>query len=369
MTMTADTVPPTDPAPGMVAELREAAERVVADRTDLSRVRRLRRADPGHDPEVLDLFVELGWFGVLVPEEQGGLGLGLAEMAALARTLEKGLLSEPLLPLAVLGTRALVHAGGEAADALLAGVLTGAVRPALALGHDAAMPAVRVEGGRLAGTCASVAGSTAATHFIVPAQDGDRPTLYAIAAGASGATIEQRWRADESPVGHLILDGVADGVLLASGEGARQAVEDAIDETRLIVSAALVGLSEQMLDMTLDYLKMRQQFDVPIGSFQALQHKIVDLYIQKEVAVATAELGLTLAARGELAMGALRAKGRTSAVANRIGREALHLHGAIGFTDEHDIGLYLKRALTLASWLGNAAAHRRRYIEMGMVTR
>ena len=359
----------TEATPGMVSELREAADRVVADRTDHQRTRRLRRSEPGYDPDLLELFVELGWFGVLVPEEKGGLGLGLAEMSALARSLEKGLLSDPLLPIAVLGTLALVHVESDAADVLLAGILAGEVRPALALGFDAAMPIVNAQGGKLSGHCASVAGGTAATHFIVPARDGDAVALYAVPVGAAGAALEQRWRADESPVGHLVLNDVADIVLLATGEAAQQAIECAIDETRLVVSSALVGLSEQMLDMTLDYLKVRQQFDVPIGSFQALQHKIVDLYIQKEIAVATAELGLTLAGRGELVMGALRAKGRTSAVANRIGREALHLHGAIGFTDEHDIGLYLKRALTLASWLGNAATHRRRYIEMGMVTR
>lgn len=359
----------TDAGPGMVAELREAADRVVSDRTDHQRTRRLRRAEPGYDPELLALFIELGWFGVLVPEEKGGLGLGLADMAALARSLEKGLLSEPLLPIAVLGTRTLVHAQSEAADALLEGILVGEVRPALALDFDATAPAVSVQNGRLSGSCTSVAGATAATHFIVPARDGEALALYAVPASATGAALEQRWRADESPLGLLILNEVANAVLLASGEEAQRAVERAIDETRLVVSAALVGLSEQMLEMTLDYLKVRQQFDVPIGSFQALQHKVVDLYIQKEIAVATAELGLILAGRGELVMGALRAKGRTSAVANRIGREALHLHGAIGFTDEHDIGLYLKRALTLASWLGNAATHRRRYIEMGMVTR
>jgi len=366
MNTTADIVMETEA--GMVAELREAADRVVADRTDHQRTRRLRRSEPGYDPELLKLFVELGWLGVLVPEQKGGLGLGLAEMAALVRSLEKGLLSDPLVPIAVLGARTLVHAGSEPTDVLLAGILAGEVRPALALGFDGAMPQVNAHGGKLSGSCASVAGATAATHFIVPARDGEALALYTVPVDVAGATLDQRWRADEGPVGQLVLNEVADAVLIATGEAAQRAVERAIDETRLVVSGALVGLSEQMLDMTLDYLKVRQQFDVPIGSFQALQHKIVDLYIQKEIAAATAELGLTLAGRGELVMGALRAKGRTSAVANRIGREALHLHGAIGFTDEHDIGLYLKRALTLASWLGNAAAHRRRYIEMGMTT-
>lgn len=352
---------------GMAAELRAAAERVVADRLDHGRTRRLRRTTPGYDTALVDTFTDLGWFGVLVPEEKGGLGLGLADMAVLVRALEKGLMSDPLLPIAVLGTRALVHAGTEAADRLLGGVLSGEVRPALALDFDDALPDMRCSDGKLTGRCEAVAGGAAATHLIVPARGDAGVALYAVAANALGLTQTQRWRADETPVGLVTLDGVADAVLLAEADRAEQAVAAAIDETRLVAAAGLVGLSEQMLDLTIAYLKVRTQFDVAIGSFQALQHKVVDLYIQKEIAVATVAYGLDLERRGERVAGALRAKGRASAAANRIARESLHLHGAIGFTDEHDIGLYLKRALTLSAWLGNAAAHRRRYIEMGMV--
>jgi len=352
---------------GMIAELRDAAERVVTDRLDHARTRRLRRTTPGYDTTLVATFVELGWFGVLVPGRAGGLGLDLADMAALVRGLEKGLMSDPLMPIAVLGTRALVHADTEAADALLAKVLDGEVRPALALDFDEALPVVAIADGRLAGRCEAVAGGAAATHLIVPVRSEDGVALYAVAVDSEGVTQTQRWRADETPLGAVTLDGVAGAVLVAPADRGAAAVATALDETRLVAAAALVGLSEQMLDMTIDYLKVRNQFDVAIGSFQALQHKAVDLYIQKEVAVATAAYGLELARKGQLVVGALRAKGRASAAANRIAREALHLHGAIGFTDEHDIGLYLKRALTLSAWLGGAAAHRRRYIDMGMI--
>jgi len=351
----------------MIAELRNAAERVVADKTDHGRTRRLRRTAPGHDAGLVDTFVELGWFGVLVPEDKGGLGLGLADMAVLIRTLEKGLISDPLLSIAVLGARTLVQAGSEVADRLLGGVLSGEVRPALALDFDEALPDVRLSHGRLTGRCEAVAGAAAATHLIVPVRCDAGVELYAIAANAPGVVQTQRWRADETPVGHVMLDGAGDVMLIAAADRGGSAVAAAVDETRLVAAAGLVGLGERMLDMTIDYLKVRHQFDVAIGSFQALQHKTVDLYIQKEIAVATVAYGLQLARRGERVMGALRAKGRASEVANRIAREALHLHGAIGFTDEHDIGLYLKRTLTLSAWLGNAAAHRRRYIEMEMV--
>ncbi|MBG6120086.1 MULTISPECIES: acyl-CoA dehydrogenase family protein [unclassified Sphingobium] len=361
------TATPAPSGDSMAAELQNAADRIVADMGDMARTRGLRRSLPGHDAGLLQTIAELGWFAILVPEADGGIGLGLEEMGAVIRALEKGFMSEPLLPIAVLGARALVQADGEARDALLAGMVDGEVRPALALGFDGALPDVRMVDGRLTGTCDMVAGGMAATHFLVPARGDCGLGLYVIPAGATGVTLTARWRADESPVGVLALDGVPPESSVAHGDVAARAIETAIDETRLVVSAGLIGLSEQLVDMTVDYMKVRKQFDTPIGAFQALQHKIVDLYIQKEITLGTYGYGLRLASEGELEMGALRAKGRASGAASRIAREAIQLHGAIGFTDEHDVGLYLKRVMTLAAWLGDASAHRRRFVETGAV--
>ncbi len=122
------------------------------------------------------------------------------------------------------------------------------------------------------------------------------------------------------------------------------------------------------LEMTLDYLRTRVQFGKPIGSFQALQHRAVDLHMQKELAAAVLEEALAQldsdpepAAR---AAAASRLKARCADAAVKITRETMQMHGAIGFTDEYDAGLYLKRALTLAAWLGSATAHRRRYAQL-----
>jgi alkylation response protein AidB-like acyl-CoA dehydrogenase len=125
---------------------------------------------------------------------------------------------------------------------------------------------------------------------------------------------------------------------------------------------------ERSLEMSLDYLKTRVQFGKPIGSFQALQHRAVDLHIQKELAGAVLEEALAALDRGPdaatRAQLASRAKARCADAALKITREAIQLHGAIGFTDDYDAGLYLKRALTLAAWLGHPVWHRRRYARL-----
>ncbi len=184
-------------------------------------------------------------------------------------------------------------------------------------------------------------------------------------AEAAGLTLGHVWRSDDSPLGQLALSGVvvASDAVVASPAAAEAAIARALDETP--VSASLLGLAEKMLDMTIEYMGIRKQYDQLIGSFQALQHKAVDLYLEKERAVAALGFALGIADDPEkLPFAALRAKGRCSDTAARVAREAIQLHGAIGFTEEHDLGLYVKRALTLSAWLGNAGEQRRRFIDM-----
>ena len=145
----------------------------------------------------------------------------------------------------------------------------------------------------------------------------------------------------------------------------------AIVTTLVVASGEMGGVMGRAFDMSVDYIKTRVQFGKPIGRFQALAHRAVDLHIQRELssavlddAVALFDAGVTGARRSSMAS---RVKARCSDAGLRITREAIQIHGAIGFTDEYDAGLYLKRALTLSAWLGNAAQHRRRYAELAVV--
>jgi len=353
----------------MVQELRDVAERLIADRTDHARTRRLRMTLPGFCDDIWSACVDLGWLGILIPEADGGTGLGLPDMAVVVRTMEKGLLGVPIVEFGVLGARALVHApeGGERSR-LLAGVVDGTVRPALLLGLADEYPKLGVTGGdRITGLADNVPAGHAATHFIVPVRVSGETALYVVDADAEGVTIDTQWRADGSPLAQVKLEiAVSNATLIATGEAAGAAFSRSLDEARIIASAALVGLSEHMLAMTVEYLKVRVQYDRVIGSYQALQHKAVDLHIQKELAVASVEHAVR-ATPETLDQAAIRAKARASGAALRIGREAIQLHGAIGFTEEHDLGLYVKHAIVLSAWLGSAAVQRRRYVEKGLL--
>jgi alkylation response protein AidB-like acyl-CoA dehydrogenase len=153
--------------------------------------------------------------------------------------------------------------------------------------------------------------------------------------------------------------------VVAKGAAATAALALAFDHANAVASAELAGLMDRALEMSLDYLKTRVQFGKPIGSFQALQHRAVDLHIHREVASAVLEESLAALDAHPLpharAAAASRVKARCADAALKITRETIQLHGAIGFTDEFDAGLYLKRAMTLAAWLGGPTWHRRRY--------
>jgi alkylation response protein AidB-like acyl-CoA dehydrogenase len=155
---------------------------------------------------------------------------------------------------------------------------------------------------------------------------------------------------------------------LATRSASLHALEAARDAATLVASAELLGVMKRALDMSLDFMRTRVQFGKPIGSFQALQHRAVDLYVQQQLASAVLEDTLRRfgKARDATARAVLasRLKARCSDAALRIVRETIQIHGAIGFTDEYDAGLYLKRALVLSAWLGNAALHRRRYARL-----
>lgn len=157
--------------------------------------------------------------------------------------------------------------------------------------------------------------------------------------------------------------------LLAQGPTAVAALTRAYDETLVMTSVELLALVRSMLAMTQDYLRTRVQFGKPIGSFQSLQHRAVDLLIQQELTASVVAQAVALldapdggaSARSALAS---RVKSRASDAGLQVAREAVQLHGAIGVTDEYDLGLYLQRALVLAAWLGNGTQQRRRYADL-----
>ena len=361
-----------------IAMLRESAVDFVAGSTDFKKYRERRRTLPGYDPALVQQMAELGWFGILVPEAHGGLGLGFSELSVVLQELGKGLLGDPLVASAVLAGRVIQHGDNEELKArLLPQLVDASLLPCVAWqegtgGLDVQAIATRAQADgdavRISGRKRFVAGAAAAGGFVVSALDEAGCGLYWVDRDAAGLTLSHEWRADETPSGILELDQVrvvAADVLSPGGSAAVAALERAVQEAAVMASAEMMGVIEAALKMALDYMRTREQFGKKIGSFQALQHKAADLYVQQEVARSVLEDAVReLDSQGDVRARALlanRCKSRSSDVGLRVTREVIQLHGAIGYTDEYDAGLFLKRALVLSGWLGNASAHRRQF--------
>jgi alkylation response protein AidB-like acyl-CoA dehydrogenase len=332
--------------------IRESAAAVAGG--DLARVRALRFTSPGYDPAVFREMGAMGWIGLRLPDAVGGAGLGMAEACALAEELGRALVPEPMIP-AMLSAALLAAAGSEADLArLLAGeayVATAWQEAPDALDAPGSAQAPRV-------FVPAVGGATA---FLVPVREEAGLALHLLPAEAQ--EIEAIALQDGTQAGRFVPD-LAQGRWLAADLAAPLA--RALDEAALATGAYLLGAMERAFAMTLDYLRTRQQFGKAIGSFQALQHRAVDLRIQValtrasvEAAAATLDAGCTDTQRAAVVS---RAKARAAEAAMLVTRAAVQMHGAIGYTDEYDVGLFLRKAMVQANAFGSATLHRRRFL-------
>jgi len=333
--------------------IRESAGGLAPRTGDFHRVRGVRKTTSGMDRDVWRQMADLGWLAMRLPEEDGGLGLGVDGVCVIAQELGASLAPEPFgvvsatVPLLPLGWRERVLAG----DAV--------VLPAwqetpnsLDVGK-----AVTFRDGRMSGRKILVPSAGAADAFLVSTGAG----LVLIEANAAGLTISTRETQDGGHFGVLTFDNV-------EAESVEGDLEDALDDMTLAHCAYMLGAAERAFDMTLAYLSVRKQFGRLIGSFQVLQHRAVDIKIQLELGRAVLDEAIAAAVAGvprdERRMAASRAKARISDLAMLISRESIQMHGAIGVTEEHDIGLFCRKALTLFNQFGAARLHRDRYLRL-----
>lgn len=333
--------------------IRESAV-AFAPANELARVRGLRYQEPGFDTGVWREMTENGWVGLSLPEEKGGAGLGMAEYCALLEVLGAALVPEPFVP-AVLAARLL---DGEPLAAQLRGEKL--LLPALQEQADCfsfSTEETRFSVGRVDGRKINIPMAAGADGFLVATAQG----LALVDAKATGVELEVLRTQDGGHFGTLTLRGAPAELLPLD----TNALTDALDEAALGTSAYLLGVAEQAFAITLDYLRTRKQFGQFIGSFQALQHRAVDLKLQLSLwrasldAAAAACDSLTTESQRRAAVS--RAKARAADASLLVTRQAVQLHGAIGYTDECDVGLYLRKAMTLANLYGASALHRRRY--------
>lgn len=349
--------------------LRESVRTLFARAGGSKRARTLRDAGGDFDPEMVRELAEAGVFGVAVPEDSGGLGMGLAAGGIIAEEVGRVIAPEPVVLTTGLSLGLLSRLCPEHPKVLQ--LISGEIVLAVAWqergpGGAPADATCRYADGKLTGRKAWVVGAAGSRGFLVVAQEDEGQVLVLVEPNADGLVINKRAQADGSGLGELSFSGTP-AAKLASGNVVTDALAQAVADATALAAAELVGLSQRAFEITLDYIKTREQFDKPIGSFQVIQHRAVDLNVACEVAQAGVREVLAQM-DGETdpkirARLASRAKARAVTAAKKITRDAIQLHGAVGYTDEFDIALYLNRALVLSAWLGDDAYHRRLWFE------
>jgi alkylation response protein AidB-like acyl-CoA dehydrogenase len=366
--------------------LKDAALTWAAKRAPVAAYRTLRDRGStlGYDPATYAEIADMGWTGVIIPEAYGGAALGSSGLGIVLEQLGRTLVASPLVSSALAAASALLLGGSEAQRTRwLAPIAAGAAVATLALDEagrhaplETALCAAPADGGwRLTGDKRPVLHGMGAHLAIVAARTAGRPgeaggiTLFLVDTASHGLKrsplleIEARGAAayafEQVPVN-------ADAVLGCVGEGA-PLLEQVLDRARAGVAAEMLGGALHAFEMTLEHLKARVQFGRPIGSFQALQHRAAGLYGELELtrSAVGAALDAIDADRSDTAELASLAKALAGGTFRRVAAEMVQLHGGIGMTDEHDAGLYLKRARAADMSYGSAAFHRERY---GMLT-
>ena len=366
-----------DDPDGTLAMLRDSVEQLAQRSPGPASLRAKRSRGGDADPALWAAMAEAGWTGLLLPEELGGTGLGLSEQAVLSEALGRALIAEPIAASAVFASVLLREAPASAErDRLAGGLADGSlhVAPAWRLPsrHSSARPleaSETVDGLLLDGELQFVDAAAGATDFLVVAPLADGAALLSVPASTAGLSLDQKAGVDGAMIGALRFDRVrAQGEeVLARAAGVDVLVENAVLHARVALAAELAGVASKAVEMTIAYTKDRVQFGKPIASFQAVQHRLVDMWSDAEFACASVVNAVTRQSEGdprEARMAVLAAKARAGDAATSICRRAVHLHGAMGFTDEHDIGLYLKRAIALSATLGQPEALRLEFVEL-----
>lgn len=334
----------------------------------------LQQRDTQTASRLWSTFAKQGWLGVLVPEELGGSGLGVYEMAAIAEGLGGIAAALPYSGCAVMTSITLAGCGHLEAGTHLTALMEGSTSYALAWQEQAfreqrpiagTLPTTTLVDGRVSGVKQLIVTDGAPDHYIVLAQENGNPTLCLVAAGATGTLVQTQTAVDGTHYQTLMLREAPVVQVLLAGMPAAFLCDHAIETGTLAASAELYGVMSAALKLTLEYLRTRVQFGRPIGAFQALQHRAADLFIQKDLSYSVLNEALNVVDKDvrdtERQTRVARAKARCSDAALRIVKDAVQLHGAIGYTDEYDLSCFVKRAMVLASWLGNGTAHRRAY--------
>lgn len=360
--------------------LRDGLVKFLSTRYDLEKSRAAAKTGPGWQPDIWRGFAdELGILGAALPEDLGGIGGGPVEIMVIAEALGHALAVEPYVDTAVVAGGLLRRAGGEVATALLEKVVAGTAIVALAASEpasgehwqDVSTVAERDgDGWVLRGSKIVAMSAPLATHVLITARTPGGISLFVTETdtGAPGIEAHHYRTVDDRRASDLVFDGLrlpGDALLGKEGQ-AWASLAKARDEGAAAVCAEAVGCMRKVLADTVEYCKQRQQFGQPIGSFQVLQHRMVDMYMELEQSVAAVYLAvLNLDAEPTVRARAVSAaKATVGRAARFVGQQAVQLHGGMGMTEELAIGHYFKRLTAIQYEFGSTDYHVTRYAEL-----
>jgi alkylation response protein AidB-like acyl-CoA dehydrogenase len=363
--------------------LRDAARSWVQENSPVTALRRLRNEGPelGFDAAAWAEMGQMGWAGVIVPEAYGGSEFGHLALGLILEEMGRTLTASPLLATTAAASAIVLGGSEDQKQSWLPRIAAGEIVAALAVDEGAhhapekaALKAQRSgEGWTLSGAKTFVLEGMAADLFVVSARTAGQPTephgisLFLVPGGAAGVTRQRLKLADSRGAANISLTDVQVGpeALLGEVDSGWPVLEATLDRARAALAAEMLGAATQAFETTLDYLKTRVQFGQLIGSFQALQHRAAKMFTDLELARSAVEAALAAIDAGEDARElASLAKAKAGEAFHLVSNEMVQMHGGIGMTDEHDAGLYLKRARAAEAAFGSPAYHRDRYAKL-----
>lgn len=365
--------------------LRESVDRFIAETYNADH-RRKTAGDPlGFSPAIWKQFADLGWLALPIAEDYGGLGAGSVETGIVMEAFGRGLVSEPYLSTVVIGAGLIAACGSEAQkQAMLPKVADGSLCLAFAHSERAARfdlayvettASKTTDGWRLDGQKIAVLDGHAAGQIIVSARVANHTgasgklCLFLVPAGTPGITLRDYARLGGGRACNLDLANVPlpAHALLGDGSDALPQIEAMVDRALAALGSEAVGIMQIMFDMTLEYTKVRQQFGRPLSANQVIRHRLADMAMHCDEARSIALRAAVMAdaepiARGRAASGA---KAKIGKCARFVAEQSVQLHGAMGVTEELDIGSYFKRLLAFDTLFGGSAHHYRRHAALG----
>jgi len=358
--------------------LRDSIARLVGDVSDVERHRRLSRSELGFDAAVWQQYAELGWLCVPFTEAQGGIDGTAVDVMVICEALGRGLMREPYLTTVITGGGFLRRGGSpEQQQHFIPGIIDGSQQWAFAfaetgsynLGAVASTAEISDGGYRLTGSKLAVLNGHCADHLVVSASiAGEGVSLFLVDATAAGVNRQSVHLVDGSLGADISLDNVqldAASLLGAAGDGLAL-MESVIDESIVAMGAEALGAMQVLLDDTVEYTRTREQFGQPIGKFQALQHRMAEMYLKIEEMRSLLYYAAIKMAEGsaEASLACAAVKVKLAESGRLVSQQAVQLHGGIGMTDELAVSHYFKRIHLLARLYGDESYYLQRYMDL-----